>query len=132
VGGPGSGAVALSAEQPGEVLLHLDLGGGTSKLALIQAGHVVATAAVAAGARLVVLSEEGEVARVEPASSVYASRLGLPLEPGVRLGPAERKRLAGAMANALSAAAGGGARPPLFDPTHLRIPGTLPALTSLS
>jgi len=113
----GSGAVALSAEQPEEVLLHLDLGGGTSKLALIQAGQVVATAAMAAGARLVVLSEEGEVARVEAASSVYSSRLGLPLEPGVHLGPTERKRLAGAMANALSAAARGG-----FDPDLLRTP----------
>ena len=128
----GSGAVALSAEQPQEVLLHLDIGGGTGKLALIQAGHVVATAAVAAGARLVVLSEKGEVARVEPAAAVYSSRLGMRLQPGVCLGLTERRRLAGAMADALSAAAAGACDPDVLRTPPLDPGGHRPTLLTFS
>src|SRR5215472_4870412 len=128
----GSGAVALSAERPEEVLLHLDLGGGTGKLALIQAGQVVATAAVAAGARLVVLSEEEEIVRVEPAALVYARRLGLLLEPGVRLGLRERQCLAGVMAEVLSAAAGGAADPDLLRTPPLDLGGRRPTLLTFS
>jgi ethanolamine utilization protein EutA (predicted chaperonin) len=128
----GSGAVALSAQRPQEVLLHLDLGGGTSKLALIQAGHVLATAAVAAGARLVVLSDAGEVVRVEPAAVVYAKRLGLPLEPGVLLGARDRERLAGAMAEVLSAAAAGARDPDLLRTPPLDLGGRRPTLLTFS
>jgi len=128
----GSGAVALSAERPEEVLLHLDLGGGTGKLALIQAGHVVATAAVAAGARLVVLSGTEDVVRVEPAASVYSRRLGVPIEPGVHLGPAERKRVAGAMAEVLSAAAAGACDPDLLRTPPLDLGGRRPTLLTFS
>ncbi|HKF19733.1 MAG TPA: ethanolamine ammonia-lyase reactivating factor EutA [Candidatus Dormibacteraeota bacterium] len=128
----GSGAVALSAQRPEEVLLHLDLGGGTGKLALIQAGQVVATAAVTAGARLVVLSEEEEIVRVEPAALVYARRLGLLLEPGVRLGLRERQCLAGVMAEVLSAAAGGAADPDLLRTPPLDLGGRRPTLLTFS
>ena len=128
----GSGAVALSAQRPEEVLLHLDLGGGTSKLALIQAGQVVVTAAVAVGARLVVLSEEEEVVRVEPAALVYAKRLGLLLDPGVRLGLRERKCLAGAMAEVLAAAAAGASDPDLLRTPPMNLGGRRPTLLTFS
>src|SRR5207244_148135 len=49
----GAGAVALSRSLPGPAL-HLDLGGGTSKLALIEDGEVLQTAAVAVGGPLAV------------------------------------------------------------------------------
>jgi ethanolamine utilization protein EutA len=47
----GSGAVALSRTRSGP-LLHVDAGGGTTKLAIVREGAVVATAALAVGARV--------------------------------------------------------------------------------
>ena len=47
----GSGAVALSREL-GETILNVDIGGGTSKLALVANGEVLATAAIEIGARV--------------------------------------------------------------------------------
>src|ERR1700746_2617988 len=49
----GSGAEALSRREHC-VVLNVDIGGGTSKLALIQDGEVLATAAIAVGGRLLV------------------------------------------------------------------------------
>jgi len=48
----GSGAVALSKAR-GICLLHIDIGGGTTKLALIDRGTIVGLAAFAIGGRLI-------------------------------------------------------------------------------
>ncbi|HKC20831.1 MAG TPA: ethanolamine ammonia-lyase reactivating factor EutA [Candidatus Dormibacteraeota bacterium] len=47
----GSGAVSLSQTRS-EPLLHVDAGGGTTKLAIAHGGSVIATAALAVGARM--------------------------------------------------------------------------------
>lgn len=47
----GSGAVALSRTHS-EPMLHVDAGGGTTKLAIVRQGAVLATAALAVGARV--------------------------------------------------------------------------------
>jgi ethanolamine utilization protein EutA len=52
----GSGAVAL-ARAHNAVLLNVDIGGGTTKLALIEDGRILATCAIAAGGRLIVEDE---------------------------------------------------------------------------
>ena len=49
----GSGSVARSAD--GEVVLNIDVGGGTTKYALCADGQVAATMAIWGGARLIVL-----------------------------------------------------------------------------
>src|SRR5262249_59904988 len=49
----GSGAVALSRGH-NATLLNVDIGGGTTKFSLIEAGRVVATCAIAIGGRLIV------------------------------------------------------------------------------
>ncbi len=53
----GSGAVALSRGH-NATLLNIDIGGGTTKLALIENGRIVATCAIAVGGRLIV--EDGK------------------------------------------------------------------------
>lgn len=104
----GSGAVAL-ARGSGRPGLHLDVGGGTTKLALLEGGEVRRTAAVAAGGRLLVLDAHGRVERVEGA--------GLGVEVGDRLTGPARRRLADELAAAvLDAAAGGSAGGRLLTP----------------
>jgi ethanolamine utilization protein EutA len=100
----GSGAARLSRERPGQLILHIDVGGGTSKLALVRDGAVLATAAIACGGRLVTLDGAGRVLRVEPPARRLASRAGVELAPGR---PIDGARLGRAMADAIASAARG-------------------------
>lgn len=56
----GAGAVAWS-EKTGSRVLHMDIGGGTSNLALIEDGKVTATACLNVGGRLIKLDPQGRV-----------------------------------------------------------------------
>ena len=60
----GAGAVAFS-ERTGKRVLHFDIGGGTSNLALIEDGRITATACLNVGGRLVKL-ENGKISYVSP------------------------------------------------------------------
>jgi ethanolamine utilization protein EutA (predicted chaperonin) len=98
----GSGALRLSrSSTDGEVVLNVDLGGGTSKLALVSRGHVIETAAINVGGRLVAFDSSGRVNRIEPAARRVASSLGIPLQLGQRLAVEDRARLAEALAGCL-------------------------------
>jgi len=61
----GAGAVSYSAKT-GKRLLHMDIGGGTSNLALIEDGVVTATGCLNVGGRLLKLDENGVVTYVSP------------------------------------------------------------------
>jgi len=52
----GSGAARVSHDS-GKRILNVDIGGGTTKLALVERGKVIATAAVHVGGRLLVIDE---------------------------------------------------------------------------
>ena len=60
----GAGALAYS-EATGKTVLHMDIGGGTSNLALIENGQVVQTGCLNVGGRLIKL-EEGAVSYLSP------------------------------------------------------------------
>jgi ethanolamine utilization protein EutA len=77
----GSGAVARSEEVEGTVL-NIDIGGGTTKLARCQDGHVHEVTAVEGGARLIVTGDDGRVVRLEPTGAAYANELGIALALG--------------------------------------------------
>ncbi len=77
----GSGAARSSYEQ-GLRLLNVDIGGGTTKLALVEYGRVVATAAVHVGGRLLVVDHNGTIERLDPAGEQHARRAGFSWEVG--------------------------------------------------
>lgn len=77
----GSGAVARSVRN-GETVLNVDVGGGTSKLALCAEGKVREVTAVDIGARLVALNGNGVVTRIEEAGRRHAGAAGIKLELG--------------------------------------------------
>lgn len=101
----GSGAVEQSAE--GTTVLNIDVGGGTTKLALCRAGAIVATMAVWGGSRLVVLDSSGRLERVEPAMLDLAGVIGLRLAVGDPLDAEARHALAEAIAQRVFAAVRG-------------------------
>lgn len=76
----GSGAVAAS--RYGHTVLNIDVGGGTTKIAVCRRGEVTALTAVEAGARLVVTDEEDRVIRLEEFGARTAEEMGVKLAPG--------------------------------------------------
>ncbi len=96
----GSGAVALSRREKNTVI-SVDIGGGTTNFALVRHGHVVHTAAVAIGGRLVAFDEEACITRIEEPALRIASRAGVDLKLGEMIADADRDRLVATMAGAL-------------------------------
>lgn len=95
----GSGAVADTRDDP-RVRLHVDVGGGTAKLALVADGTVLGTAAVAVGGRLVALDGR-RVVRVEGPALEIAKAGGIPLELGEDLSEDDEQRLVRAFVEVL-------------------------------
>jgi ethanolamine utilization protein EutA len=93
----GSGAIALSRGH-NATLLNVDIGGGTTKFALIENGRILATCAIAAGGRLIVQNAGEGLTRIEAPAQEIASELGIELCLGHSLSAADRKRIASRMA----------------------------------
>ena len=103
----GSGAVARSIRDKATVM-NIDVGGGTSKIAICCDGRVSDVTAVDVGARLVCLDAHGQVVRLEEAGRRFGAELGLDLEVGRHLSPEGGRRLAALLADKLFEAAMGG------------------------
>ncbi len=102
----GCGAVALSKAERATVL-NIDMGGGTTKLAVIRDGAVQETAAVNVGARLIAFDETGTITRLEEPAKVIMGSLGHEVALGGRVGEAQRDAFARAMASVVLDVAGG-------------------------
>lgn len=113
----GSGAV-LASHEAGKRLLNVDIGGGTTKLAVIDHGRVLATAALHVGGRLIALDGD-TVTRIEPGGRMHAASVGRDLDIGSRVGPADLDDIASAMADFVIAAVRG---EPAADPLFLTEP----------
>ena len=89
----GAGAVRLSRDRR-QCLLHVDIGGGTTKLALIDKGAVLGVAAVAVGGRLIAADEAGAWTRVDDSAKMIAQALGISTDPTTLALPASRQAIA--------------------------------------
>jgi len=96
----GSGAVAHSAKI-GAVVLNIDVGGGTSKLAVCNSGKVQEVTAIDVGARLVAFDPEGVIVRIEEAGWRHAASVGLQLELGKKITLDELRPMISAMGDRL-------------------------------
>ncbi len=104
----GSGAVARSIRDDCTVM-NVDVGGGTSKIAVCADGKVTDLAALDVGARLVCLEADGRIVRVEDAGRRYGAELGLELKAGGMLTLDQGRAIASLMADKLFEAMRGGA-----------------------
>ncbi|MDR7481110.1 MAG: ethanolamine ammonia-lyase reactivating factor EutA [Armatimonadota bacterium] len=95
----GSGAVEFSKNTT-DPLLNVDIGGGTTKFAICQAGRAEHTGAIHLGARLLAWDPAGTLVRVEAAGQRLAAAAGLARLPAVgdRPAPEALDRLADHMA----------------------------------
>ena len=125
----GSGAVTKSREE-GLTLLNIDLGGGTTKVSLIEKGRIQGTTALNIGARLIAYDGSGTLTRVEKAGRRFLEDIGSRLRIGDRVDGEVLSRLAERMARLLYDVIGG-ARPP-WDDLFLTLPmGELPVVDGL-
>ena len=98
----GSGAVALSKDR-GICLLHIDIGGGTTKLALIDRGTIVGLAAFAVGGRLIAVDARGDWTRVDHSARLVADDLSVNVSPQTLADESVRRRMAQRLAAAAAA-----------------------------
>jgi ethanolamine utilization protein EutA len=96
----GSGAAKVSHELDCHVL-NIDIGGGSTKLALLEHGRVARTAAIHIGGRLVVVDAQGAITRLDPAGARLARMAGFDWQRGAQVAAAELDALAEWMAEAL-------------------------------
>jgi ethanolamine utilization protein EutA len=85
-------------------ILNIDVGGGTTKLALVEKGRVIATAAVHIGGRLQVVDENRNIVRLDPAGKHHAAQAGYAWSRGDVAPAPAMDRVAESMADALLAA----------------------------
>ena len=72
----GAGAVDYS-QRTGKTLLHMDIGGGTSNLTLIEDGKISATGCMNVGGRLIRLDEVGRICYISPVvRDLFSGQLG--------------------------------------------------------
>jgi ethanolamine utilization protein EutA len=88
----GSGASRYS-RQHGDTGLHVDIGGGTTKLALISDGEVLDVAAYAVGGRLLAQDGDGVWNRIDDSARLVAEDLGIELTPETAADAEIRRRI---------------------------------------
>jgi ethanolamine utilization protein EutA len=89
----GSGAVKASRDRA-QSILHVDIGGGTTKLTLIEKGTPVSSAAFAVGGRLVATDDQGKWTRIDDSARLTAEDLGFAPTPESFADPAKREATA--------------------------------------
>ena len=99
----GSGAARVSHDQ-GKRILNVDIGGGTTKIAVVAGGRIEAMAAVHIGGRLQVVDDSERIVRLDPAGRYHAAQAGFTWKTGDRAARADMARVAEWMADALIAA----------------------------
>ena len=96
----GSGAVARSGRDDA-VVLNIDVGGGTSKVAVCVRGRVREVTAIDVGARLVAMDGANAVMRVEEAGRRHGGAVGVELELGRPMSEDALQAIASEMADRL-------------------------------
>lgn len=109
----GAGAVDWS-EQTGHRVLHVDIGGGTSNMALIEDGHITATGCMNVGGRLLKFSE-GRIIYISPVLQGLTS-----LQVGDAPTREQLREVAGMLVEALEMAAGLREKTELLDALSTR------------
>ena len=110
------GSGALAASQNGDVVVNIDIGGGTTKIAVCSAGRIIAMTAVEVGARLVVRDADERIIRLETFGQKHAAAVGLEAAIGAILDQEQCHRLAEQMAATVMAVLEGAA-----DADYLRL-----------
>jgi len=106
----GSGAAKIAYDRAARVL-NVDVGGGTTKVSLIDKGRVVGVTALNIGARLIAFDASGRITRLEQSGKKFLDAIGCRLRMGDEIDAATLGGIAAKMAGVLFDALAGG-KPP--------------------
>lgn len=96
----GSGIVDRSLERRNNIL-HVDIGGGTSNLALVSNGQIIGTACINVGGRLLGIRDDFTIWRIDEPAAFVMKELGIDYKIGDKIPEEKVRQIAGAMADAL-------------------------------
>ena len=96
----GSGAVDYSKKNSCKVI-HSDVGGGTSNIAIINNGEITATTCINVGGRLLVFNDKDEIIRLEPAGKTTLEYCQLDLEQGKVITSRQKDQISYTLASTL-------------------------------
>ena len=99
----GSGAVSKSLES-GKTIMNIDVGGGSSNIALCRNGRVIETAAINVGGRLLAFDDNSTITRLEETGKLVGKHVGLDLSIRDIVKEDEKKKIASVLATSLIAA----------------------------
>ncbi|MFC2021230.1 ethanolamine ammonia-lyase reactivating factor EutA [Chloroflexota bacterium] len=96
----GSAAVERSAGER-NIVMNADIGGGTSKIAIVRKGEIVSTAVISVGARLIVLDRNRRIVRIEDAGRLVIEEAELDLNIGDKLQNKDEHKISRILANCI-------------------------------
>ncbi|MHA1668019.1 MAG: ethanolamine ammonia-lyase reactivating factor EutA [Candidatus Heimdallarchaeaceae archaeon] len=96
----GSGAVQYS-KQAQKTVLNIDIGGGTSNLAIIKNGEIEDAACINVGGRLLAFDEENRIVRIEDPIRLLEKAVNLNFDYGMKISEKKKRELAGILAQSL-------------------------------
>lgn len=111
IAGKGSGAFQYSMDHHCCVA-NLDVGGGTTNIAVFCDGEVVARGCLDIGGRLIQVEKDGTVKKISPAASAVAHSLDIPIRIGNRVDEDTLRRITDRMAELLADCLEGGGKYP--------------------
>ncbi|WP_438012078.1 ethanolamine ammonia-lyase reactivating factor EutA [Sorangium sp. So ce321] len=126
-------AAPLSRARPGEPLINLDIGGGTTNLALGLAGEVLRTGCLLVGARHIALDPRSRrIVSLSPEAQAAFDHLGIRRGPGDALSQAEAEAVVAFHVELLEAAIAGRAEAFAAPAAarHVQVPFALPEGTA--
>jgi len=98
----GSGAVHMTYHEGGDfTVMNVDVGGGTSKIAIVQQGKVIDTCALEVGARLVAMDENGVINRLEDTALKIAKLAGISLSLGGTMSDSDKDKFSQVLCDSL-------------------------------
>jgi ethanolamine utilization protein EutA len=98
----GSGAVHLTMHEGNNyTVMNVDIGGGTSKIAITQNGKVIDTCAVEVGARLIAMDEQGKINRLEDTGVKIGNQAGIKLALGATMKDDDKEKMSAVLCDSL-------------------------------
>ena len=96
----GSGAVQYSKKN-NKVIMNIDVGGGTSNIAIVKDGEIVDTGCVNVGGRLLAFDDDDRIVRIEPPIRNLEPLIGVKFDFGMKISDDQKLNIAKLLAESL-------------------------------
>ncbi|MHA1464962.1 MAG: ethanolamine ammonia-lyase reactivating factor EutA [Candidatus Heimdallarchaeaceae archaeon] len=96
----GSGAAQYSKDTK-KTVMNIDIGGGTSNIAIVKDGEIIDAACVNVGGRLLAFDTDDNIVRIEDPIRNLEDKIGITFDYGVRITTDQKRKMARILAESL-------------------------------